>query len=324
MKRIKVLGLLTAMALTFMAGCGSEPAAEAPSSSNSTRETREVEEDDDIEGEDWITWADYTVVEWHTPDFEEDLYITDYNEETLLVIHDYEEYTVMCELDLGGLVDYNYIMDSLCTYDVDEDGYEDLLCSDRNGDYYFDYVFVYYPNLDEFILDEDLSNLEGYIPGGEVELTAYEEAYGELIASVAEDNDFCNYYLFNINDEYDDVYELILENGADREFEVYTVGLDDTTGFYPYYMGNLSSSADYAFVTMDEYDGDDYDGYLTLNVCVQGVRWLYAYHLDDDYNLYEELVYEVEEPDDYEIDGAMVERYPVTDLSVLATIDIQY
>ena len=322
MKRIKVLGLLTAMALTFMAGCGSEPAAEAPSSSNSTRETREV--DDDIEGEDWITWADYTVVEWHTPDFEEDLYITDYNEETLLVIHDYEEYTVMCELDLGGLVDYNYIMDSLCTYDVDEDGYEDLLCSDRNGDYYFDYVFVYYPSLDEFILDEDLSNLEGYIPGEEVELTAYEEAYGELIASVAEDNDFCNYYLFNINDEYDDVYELIIETGADREFEVYTVGLDDTYGFYPSFLGNLRTSADYAYVTMDEYDGDNYDGYLTLNVCVQGVRYLYAYTLDDDYNLYEELVYDVEEPDDYEIDGAMIDRYSVTDLSPLATIDIQY
>ena len=322
MKRIKVLGLLTAMALTFMAGCGSEPAAEAPSSSNSTRETREV--DDDIEGEDWITWADYTVVEWHTPDFEEDLYITDYNEETLLVIHDYEEYTVMCELDLGGLVDYNYIMDSLCTYDVDEDGYEDLLCSDRNGDYYFDYVFVYYPSLDEFILDEDLSNLEGYIPGEEVELTAYEEAYGELIASVAEDNDFCNYYLFNINDEYDDVYELIIETGADREFEVYTVGLDDTYGFYPSFLGNLRTSADYAYVTMDEYDGDNYDGYLTLNVCVQGVRYLYAYTLDDDYNLCEELVYDVEEPDDYEIDGAMIDRYSVTDLSPLATIDIQY
>ena len=322
MKRIKVLGLLTAMALTFMAGCGSEPAAEAPSSSNSTRETREV--DDDIEGEDWITWADYTVVEWHTPDFEEDLYITDYNEETLLVIHDYEEYTVMCELDLGGLVDYNYIMDSLCTYDVDEDGYEDLLCSDRNGDYYFDYVFVYYPSLDEFILDEDLSNLEGYIPGEEVELTAYEEAYGELIASVAEDNDFCNYYLFNINDEYDDVYELIIETGADREFEVYTVGLDDTYGFYPSFLGNLRTSADYAYVTMDEYDGDNYDGYLTLNVCVQGVRYLYAYTLDDDYNLYEELVYDVEEPDDYEIDGALLDRYSVTDLSPLATIDIQY
>ena len=310
------------MALTFMAGCGSEPAAEAPSSSNSTRETREV--DDDIEGEDWITWADYTVVEWHTPDFEEDLYITDYNEETLLVIHDYEEYTVMCELDLGGLVDYNYIMDSLCTYDVDEDGYEDLLCSDRNGDYYFDYVFVYYPSLDEFILDEDLSNLEGYIPGEEVELTAYEEAYGELIASVAEDNDFCNYYLFNINDEYDDVYELIIETGADREFEVYTVGLDDTYGFYPSFLGNLRTSADYAYVTMDEYDGDNYDGYLTLNVCVQGVRYLYAYTLDDDYNLYEELVYDVEEPDDYEIDGALLDRYSVTDLSPLATIDIQY
>ena len=322
MKRIKVLGLLTAMALTFMAGCGSEPAAEAPSSSNSTRETREV--DDDIEGEDWITWADYTVVEWHTPDFEEDLYITDYNEETLLVIHDYEEYTVMCELDLGGLVDYNYIMDSLCTYDVDEDGYEDLLCSDRNGDYYFDYVFVYYPSLDEFILDEDLSNLEGYIPGEEVELTAYEEAYGELIASVAEDNDFCNYYLFNINDEYDDVYELIIETGADREFEVYTVGLDDTYGFYPSFLGNLRTSADYAYVTMDEYDGDNYDGYLTLNVCVQGVRYLYAYTLDDDYNLCEELVYDVEEPDDYEIDGALLDRYSVTDLSPLATIDIQY
>ena len=321
MKRIKVLGLLTAMALTFMAGCGNEPAAEAPSSSNSTRETREV--DDDIEGEDWITWADYTVVEWHTPDFEEDLYITDYNEETLLVIHDYEEYTVMCELDLGGLVDYNYIMDSLCTYDVDEDGYEDLLCSDRNGDYYFDYVFVYNPSLDEFILDEDLSNLEGYIPGEEVELTAYEEAYGELIASVAEDNDFCNYYLFNINDEYDDVYELIIETGADREFEVYTVGLDDTYGFYPSFLGNLRTSADYAYVTMDEYDGDNYDGYLTLNVCVQGVRYLYAYTVDDEYNLYEELVYSVEE-DDYEIDGFDLDRYPVDEWGPLTEIDIRY
>ena len=323
MKKFKVLSLITALTLTFCAGCGNaaEPAT-------TTRDTSSSVADESDEEEDWREWSDFHKFKWETPDSYENLYLTIYEEDDeITVVYDTDAYLEMCTLDIGGICDEETIWESMVMADVDEDGYDDLLLSDYNEGIYYDYVFLYNTNIDEFELDEELSNLEGYTGepnGSSYESTAYEEAYAPLLDEIQRQNSFCNYYLFNINDDYDDVYELIVEVGDDRTFEVYTVGLDDELGWYPVYIGDLASSADYAYVTMDAIDGDDYDGLLTLNVCVQGVRWLYAYTLDNDYNLYEELVYEVEEPDEYEVDGIMLDRYDINDWEPLTEIDIQY
>jgi len=324
-KRIKVLSLLSALVLAVCAGCGNEgqPQSDSDSSSSSTRQTVESDEE-----EDWREWADFYKVKWSTPDYYEDLYFAILEgDDVITVVHDEDEYNEMCVLDIGGICDEDTVWETLCTYDVNEDGYEDILLSDYNDGLTYDYVFVYNTEIDEFELAENLSNLEGHSDennGSGYESTAYEEAYAPLLDKIQRENSFCNYYLVNINSDYDDVYELIVEVGDDRIFEVYTVGLDDELGWYPEYLGDLASSADYAYVTVDAYDGDDYDGMLTLNVCVQGARWLYAYSLDDEYNLHEELVYEVEEPDDYNIDGDMLERYSVDDWEPLSWIDIAY
>lgn len=323
MKKFKVLSLITALTLTFCAGCGNatEPAT-------TTRDTSNSVADESDEEEDWREWSDFHKFKWQTPDSRDNLYLTIYEDDDVItVVYDTEAYLEMCTLDIGGVCDEETVWESMYFADVDEDGYDDILLSDYNEGYHYDYVFLYNTKIDEFELDEDLSNLEGYTEepnGSSYESTAYEEAYAPLLDEIQRQNSFCNYYLFNINSDYDDVYELIVEVGDDRMFEVYTVGLDDELGWYPVYVGDLTSSADYAYVTMDAYDGDDYDGLLTLNVCVQGVRWLYAYTLDDNYNLYEELVYEVEEPDDYDIDGIMLDRYDINDWEPLAEIDIQY
>ena len=320
MKKFKVLSLIAALTLSFCAGCGNAaPAAD----------TREASQQSDEE-EDWRDWLDFHKIKWETPDYYENLYLGIFDgDDFITVVHDEDDYDEMCQLDIGGICDEDTIWETLYCADMDGDDYYDILLSDYNNGYMYDYVFIYNPAKEKFILDEEMSNLEGYDlsegePNGSgYEATAYEEAYGPLLDQIDRAYDFCNYYLYNVNSYYDDVVELIVEVGDDRHFEVYTVGLDDELGWYPVYVGDLASSADYAFVTFDAYDGDDYDGLLTLNVCVQGVRYLYAYTVDDEYNLYEELVYSVEE-DDYEIDGFDLDRYPVDEWGPLTEIDIRY
>jgi len=182
---------------------------------------------------------------------------------------------------------------------------------------------VYNPDAGVFEFSNELSNL-GYDPNASAELTAYEQAYGPVIEECAAVNDLGSYYLFNINPEYDEIYELIAEYGDDRIYKVFTVGLDDTTGWYAIYLGDLETSADYGYITMDDYDGDAWDGQLTVNGYALGTHWLEAYTLDEDFVLCEEDVYSVEEGDDWELDGTMVDRFSVTDPGALANIDIRY
>ena len=329
MKKVKVLGLLAVMMLAFCSGCGKEEAKEPE------KETTEKEETDvsrssssrDTEpevGGDWRTWNAFHIVEWETPDYYEDLYLTVYDPEAgITVVHDYDEYTEMCILDIGGVADEDTIWDSMLVYDMDDDGYDDLFFEDIYDGVEYYYAFLYDPSIDEFVYDEAYSAAEASTLNPGSDLTAYEEAYIPVIQEAEQENDSACYYLFNINEDTDDIYELIVEYGEDRELQVYTIGAQTEYGFYAVYIGSLASSADYAYVTMDAYDGDAFDGMLTLNVCVQGVRWLYAYSVDDSFDLVEQEVYEVEE-DDYNIDGEMLDRYSVSDWSPLASIDIEY
>ena len=331
MKKLRVLGLLAVTAMAICAGCGKE---EKEPEKETTEETRETREETDVtrsastgsdEEEDWRTWADFRIVEWETPDYYEDLYLVIYEGDSgITVVHDYDEYTEMCLMDLGGIGDEDTVWDSLQIYDIDDDGYDDFWIEDTSEGYDYSYAFIYYPGIDEFVLDEDLSNTAGADQSAGSAFTAYEEAYIPILQYAESENDMACYYLFNINDDVDDVLELIVEEGDDRTYEVYTVGLDDEGSFYAQYVGTLGSSADYGYVTMDAYDGDNYDGMLTVNECVQGVRWLYAYTLDSDYELSVEEVYEVEEGDDYQLDGELLDRFSVSDWDILSQIDIQY
>lgn len=350
MKKIKVLGLLMVLALgVSMTGCGSKE----PEKETEKEEEKEEEKEDEKEptettrshrsgqddGGDWRTWTDFKVLSWETPDYFEDLYFAIYDQE-ITVVHDYDDYTEMCVLDIGGICDLNTVWDSMAVYDYDGDGWDDFSVSDYNNGLYYDYVFIYYPNLDEFVLDEDYSFLDGYEADGGVSgggdsgtgsanygNTAYEEAYIPIIDKYDRDFDFCHYYLYNINEDYDDIIELIIEYGDDRNFEVWTVGLDEDSNFVPVYVGDLTGSADYAYVTYDAYDGDNYDGMLTVNVVALGSRRLYAYTLDENNNLHEEEVYEITENDSAnydELDGIMLDRYDLSDVSPLSQIDIRY
>ncbi len=332
MKKMRVLALLAVMAMSVsMIGCGKEKEEEKEEPTRHEREEKdddeeeEEEDDDELLGSDWRTWSAYKVMSWETPDYFEDLYFAIFDD-VITVVHDYDEYTPVCDLEIGSVCDYSTVWDSLELYDFNGDGWDDIYVCDTSNDIYYDYYFLYDPDIDVFILDEGLSDLEGhegesngagYVP------TAYEQAFIPLLDAYDRDYDFCGYYLFNINPDCDDVYELIVEYSEDRTFEVYTVGLADDGTWVPVYVGDLAGSADYAYVTVDAYDGDEWDGRLTVNVCVEGYRTLYSYTMDSENTLYEEEVYTVED-EDYVLDGDMLERFDLDDWSPLETIDIMY
>ncbi|MCQ2433090.1 MAG: hypothetical protein MJ175_10860 [Clostridia bacterium] len=97
-------------------------------------------------GGDWHTWAGYVPMEWKTPDGTETIYMESRSSDgAFRIIAEGTEYTPICDCTLPQAEshDWGMIQNSIHCEDRNEDGYDDIVLKDSDGNTENELVYVW-------------------------------------------------------------------------------------------------------------------------------------------------------------------------------------
>lgn len=308
-KMKKYLGILLLIVMVFTCGCSSASVVSAV--------TEKVEDisgkDDEVLGADWRTYKAYGLVQRNVNGNEEYVYVEAFTDSgEVRLIKDEAAFNILQTIKVmhDRIYDREYIENNVTFSDYNDDGIEDLVLTDLNGDSFIAEVYIYDPARQEFVFSElDSANLTSQKNGKDMaasDQSAFLEEIEAVLETEAAANPDNGYFLFDVNGDGD--MDVFTQTGEEKVFELY----------YPLYDGDLVVGAMSAGVipgSEQSIFACDDNGALIMNRFVQGARYVYTVSLSECEVVTEEI-YSAEE-EEYGFDGTEIPLWAVTDTTPL-------